>query len=149
LLEAPEWQTMFATHPVVPHCSGPDTSGEPVSLLVIIGEYDRIQSKNGVVGDSESLVIVGDGDYREDRTENLLPADRGAVVNVAKHRRFYEEPALEVTRPATSSCEDSAFPFAAGDQSLNALTLSVCSKRTHLDFRTKWIADRNLLELCA
>jgi hypothetical protein len=149
LLEATERKTVFATHPVVPYRSRPDSSGEPVSLLDVIGEYGRIQSKNGVIGEGESLVFVGDGDYREDRTENFLTADRGGVVNVAKHRRFHEESALKVARPAASSCEDSAFRFAACDQSLNALTLPVCSEWTHLDLRTEWIADRNLLELCA
>ncbi len=111
LLDAPEGQVgeaVVGEAVVEHHRPGLQPPGQPPAPVPIGGPDVGVQPVAGVVGQPDRLLLVVEGDHREDGTEGLLPEDVHLRGHVGQHRGLVEG-ALPL-RPAAAGQHPGAPP---------------------------------------
>ena len=93
---------------------------------------------------SHGVALVVGGDDAEHGPEDLFLGDRGAVVDVAEHRRLDEPAPVEVRGPAAAGRQRGALLDALGDVAEDPVALALGDERAHLGLLGERITDGDL-----
>ena len=146
LLEPAERHAEVGAERVVADGAGPELAGDGAGPVDVVGEHRRVQAVDRVVRDPDRVLLVGRRDDGEDRTEDLLLADRRSVVDVAEDRRLDEVAAVEILRAAATGRERRALVDALGDVAEHPVALAVRHERPELRLLVERVADARLRE---
>src|SRR5262249_12304069 len=115
LLEAPERRVEEVDAVVDPDDARPDALRQRERAHRVPAVDGAAEPVGRVVGDPDRLLLVPEGDHRDDRPEDLLARDPDAVRDVAEDRGLEEVAALQVLRPASAGRERGALLPSRGD----------------------------------
>src|SRR5690349_15165254 len=81
LLESAERQGQLGTRTVLADRARANSAGQRIGAFDVAGEYRGVESVHSIVGDFHRVLLVISGNDGQHGAENLLPADRGIVVD--------------------------------------------------------------------
>src|SRR3546814_3270523 len=117
-----------------------DSAGDPVGVLVVVGEHRGVEALRRVVGDGYRLLFVLGGDDTQHRAEYFFSCDRHGIVDLGKHRRLYVKATVEIARTTASRRQPRPFGLAFCNVGLDATALAAGGARPHLAFGIERIA---------